>query len=68
MTATLPKDAVPIADGSEPAPEPGLDPEIQHQLGALLQGMYADLLNRPVPERFIEILQRLDGRPEDDRS
>jgi hypothetical protein len=30
--------------------------------------MYADLLNRPVPDHFLEILQRLDQRPEDDRS
>ena len=70
MTTTLSKDATPAADGSEPAqtPEPSLDADVQQQLGALLRGMYADLLNRPVPDRFVEILQRLDRGAEDDRS
>ncbi len=70
MTATLSKNATPAAEGSDPlhAPEPALDTEVQQQLGTLLRGMYDDLLNRPVPDRFLEILQRLDGRPEEDRS
>ncbi len=64
MTATLPKESAPEAEG----PEPALTTEVQQQLGTLLRGMYADLLNRPVPDHFLEILQRLDQRPEDDRS
>ena len=70
MTATLSKDATPAADGSDPAqaPEPTLTTDIQQQLGTLLRGMYDDLLTRPVPDRFLDILQRLDGRPEEDRS
>lgn len=69
MTATLPQDPAPGAEDLEPDPAPGpaLSTEVQQQLGTLLQGMYADLLGRPVPDRFLEILQRLDGRPEDDR-
>ncbi len=68
MTATLPKEPAPEAEGPDPGPEPALTPEVQQQIGTLLRGMYADLLNRPVPDRFLEILQRLDQRPEDDRS
>ncbi|HEX2555961.1 MAG TPA: NepR family anti-sigma factor [Microvirga sp.] len=67
MTAPLPKDAALEEEGADQAPEPALDAQVQQQLGSLLRGMYADLLNRPVPDRFLEILQRLDERPEDDR-
>ena len=70
MTATLSKNATPAADGADPAPasEPAIPTDVQQQLGALLRGMYDDLLNRPVPDRFLDILQRLDGRAEEDRS
>ena len=54
------------AEGSDAAP--ALDPDIQRQLGTLLRGMYADLLGRPVPDRFADILRRLEARPKDDRS
>lgn len=70
MTATLSKDATPAADGADSARtlEPSLDADVQQQLGALLRGMYADLLNRPVPDRFVEILRHLDRGAENDRS
>ena len=68
MTAPLPKDPAPETDEADRIAEPALNPEIQHRLGALLRGMYDDLLDCPVPERLLEIIQRLDGRPEDGRS
>jgi hypothetical protein len=30
--------------------------------------MYGDLLKRPVPDRFLDILKRLDETPQEDRS
>jgi nitric oxide reductase activation protein len=68
MTAPLPKDPAPETDEADRTAEPALNPEIQHRLGALLRGMYEDLLDRPVPDRFLEIIRRLDGSPEDGRS
>ena len=68
MTATLPKDPAPETDEADRTAQPALNPEIHHRLGALLRGMYDDLLDRPVPDRFLEIIQRLDGRPGDGRS
>jgi hypothetical protein len=68
MTAPLPKDSALETDVPDQTAEPALNPEIQRQLGVLLRGMYDDLLDRPVPERLLEIIQRLDERPEDGRS
>jgi hypothetical protein len=43
---------------SRPAPRrsPSTDPEI----GKTMRAMYEDLLNQPIPERFVELLARLD--------
>ena len=68
MTAPLPKASAPETDEPDQTAEPALNLEVQRQLGVLLRGMYDDLLDRPVPERFLEIIQRLDGSPEDGRS
>jgi hypothetical protein len=51
-----------------PRPEPALDHDTQAALGELLRGMYSDLLKRPVPDRFLDILKRLDETPSEDRS
>ncbi|HEV2605450.1 MAG TPA: NepR family anti-sigma factor [Microvirga sp.] len=51
-----------------PRPEPALDQNTQAALGELLRSMYGDLLKRPVPDRFLDILKRLDETPQEDRS
>lgn len=47
----------------EPAPaEPKLDGVIQARIGDHLRLMYDELIHQPVPDRFIELLDRLDTR------
>lgn len=43
-----------------PRQEPSLGADTHEVIGELLRRMYEDLLNRPVPGRFLEILERLD--------
>lgn len=49
-------------------PEPSMDSDTQAVIGDLLRGMYADLLKKPVPDRFLEILQRMDDGSSEDQS
>jgi hypothetical protein len=44
--------------------EPGLDRQIQTRIGDQLRAMYDDLMQQPVPDRFAELLGRLDQRPD----
>ncbi|MDF2118973.1 NepR family anti-sigma factor [Roseiarcaceae bacterium H3SJ34-1] len=34
--------------------------EIQVQIGRQLRTVYDDVLNQPIPDRFMELLQKLD--------
>ena len=43
-------------------PEPALDREIQARIGDKLRSMYDELLEQPVPDRFKELLDRLEKR------
>ena len=38
----------------------GLDSQLQTLIGEQLRLFYADLLNEPVPERFVALVDRLD--------
>ena len=40
-------------------------PEIQVQIGRQLRTVYDDVLNQPIPDRFMELLQKLDARKSD---
>ena len=42
--------------------EPSLDRAIQERIGDNLRAMYDDLVQQPVPDRFVELLSRLDKR------
>ncbi|HEX8666110.1 MAG TPA: NepR family anti-sigma factor [Beijerinckiaceae bacterium] len=42
--------------------EPGLDRAIQERIGDHLRAMYDDLVQQPVPDRFVELLSRLEKR------
>ena len=46
----------------DPGPEPTLPPDVATFLGEQLQAYYAQLMNEPVPERFVQLLQQLDGK------
>ena len=39
-----------------------IDEHIQRRLGAKLRAYYDELLNEPIPEKFIELLIKLDEK------
>jgi len=48
-----------MSDNSENKP-PALEPAVMRTIGRELRAMYADIIAEGVPERFAEILRRLD--------
>ena len=46
----------------ELSPEPSLDRAIQERIGDHLRAMYDNLVQQPVPDRFVELLSRLEKR------
>lgn len=44
--------------------EPVLDRAIQERIGDHLRAMYDDLMQQPVPDRFVDLLNRLEKRRE----
>jgi Anti-sigma factor NepR len=40
-------------------------PPVQDVVGERLRAVYSQILRDPVPQRFVELLDRLDGRTED---
>lgn len=47
-------------EDSATPPTPSLDREAQARIGKQLRAMYDDLLRQPVPDRFTELLKKLD--------
>jgi len=41
-------------------PEPNLGQEIQTKIGRQLRAIYDDVVNQGVPDRFVNLLSRLD--------
>ncbi len=41
----------------------GLTPEIQSRIGHQLRAMYDDVVRQGVPDRFVELLRKLDEQP-----
>jgi len=39
-----------------------LDPDVQAHIGRQLRAGYVDILNQPVPDRFLELLAELGDR------
>jgi hypothetical protein len=65
--------------GAAPAKQGGLNAEIQSRIGHQLRAMYDDVVRQGVPDRFAELIRKLDvpksepqvestGDPEDGRS
>jgi Anti-sigma factor NepR len=48
----------------------GLNTEIQSRIGHQLRAMYDDVVRQGVPDRFVELIRKLDGpvTPEDAES
>ncbi|MGY2047193.1 NepR family anti-sigma factor [Methylobacterium sp. JK268] len=40
--------------------QPGLDRRTQGRIGSHLRAMYDELLQQPIPDRFVELLANLD--------
>jgi Anti-sigma factor NepR len=49
-----------VSDNNESKPSAALGPEAMKVIGRELREMYADIIAEEVPERFAEILRRLD--------
>ena len=47
-------------DMREPKKQGGLNPEIQSRIGHQLRAMYDDVVRQGVPERFVELIRKLD--------
>ncbi|WP_406854150.1 MULTISPECIES: NepR family anti-sigma factor [unclassified Alsobacter] len=41
---------------------PGMVPQIQDHIGRQLRAVYDDVLNQPVPDRFRELMDKLDEK------
>ncbi|MCP8937278.1 hypothetical protein NK718_02015 [Alsobacter sp. SYSU M60028] len=51
--------AAPNETETERAP-PALQPNVQDHIGRQLRAIYDDLLSQPVPDRFRELMEKLD--------
>jgi len=59
-----PADGLDGAPAQQPTPQPGLQPQVQDHIGRQLRALYDDVLGQPVPDRFKELMDRLDQRTE----
>jgi hypothetical protein len=53
-------DPVPMDPGKASTHRPNLGRDIQAKIGQQLRAMYDDVVNQGIPERFVELLKRLD--------
>ncbi|WP_298953924.1 NepR family anti-sigma factor [uncultured Methylobacterium sp.] len=56
--AEAPEEAAHLALGDE---QPALDRNVQTRIGSHLRAMYDELMQQPIPDRFIDLLAGLDG-------
>jgi len=47
-----------------PAKQGGLNAEIQSRIGHQLRAMYDDVVRQGVPDRFAELIRKLDAPPD----
>lgn len=50
------------AEPSDVEDDTQIDEHIQRRIGAKLRAYYDELLNEPIPEKFIELLVKLDEK------
>jgi hypothetical protein len=58
MDSTM-KDPKPLSP--KPAPKSGLNSEIQARIGHQLRAMYDDVVKQGVPDRFADLIRKLDA-------
>lgn len=49
-------------DKAKEAAGPGLDSQLQAQIGRKLKGMYDSYLNEPIPDHLVSLLEKLDAK------
>lgn len=71
LGTSQPKSETPVLSDPElrdpSLPEPALDREAQDRIGGELRAMYSDLASQPIPQRFLDLLEKL-GTAEDDKN
>lgn len=40
--------------------KPAMDPKVQQAIGKRLRAVYDDVINEPVPDKFMELLAKLE--------
>jgi hypothetical protein len=51
---------MPAGRGPENGVPPRIDPRIQHEIGKHLRAHYQGVVDEPVPDRFMELLEKLE--------
>jgi hypothetical protein len=57
-----PDEPMPQTEKLEESPTGRLSRDIQRKIGQQLRAMYTDVVNEGVPDRFAELLRRLDDK------
>jgi len=55
------RDPQPDPSGSARPPSSAVVPQIQDHIGRQLRSIYNDVLSQPVPDRFRELMEKLDS-------
>jgi hypothetical protein len=60
----VPADAEGVARSPGPSTrqEPTLQPQVQDHIGRQLRAVYDDILSQPVPDRFRELVEKLEAK------
>jgi len=61
-TRQPPDEPMPQTEKLEESPTGRLSRDIQRKIGQQLRAMYTDVVNEGVPDRFAELLRRLDDK------
>ncbi len=69
MNRVVKRAALSTAEGKgtqaeDPSSGPALSENIQEQIGAKLKALFDQVVEQPVPDRFVELLQALDDKDE----
>jgi DNA-binding transcriptional regulator PaaX len=48
-------------------PEPGLDKTVQDRIGRELRALYAKMVRQPTPQRFLDLLTKVEAQKDQDR-
>lgn len=54
-----------VTDENPRDPGPEIDSELQAHIGRHLKASYDDILGQDVPDRFLELLQKLEAKEKD---